>query len=84
MLQHRMGGSVLAGGSRKGKIGGSRKKFTKDERIAERGMRPLRVEGPAEIKQVASDFATQCFWLRHKKVSIQVVDVNSWMKINRG
>ena len=61
-----------ASGNGRGKVRGSRKKFSRVEGRAKGRMRLFRARGMAELKKVASSFATQGLWLRNKKVESQV------------
>ena len=72
MLWHGMGNFVWASGGGRGKVGGSRKKFSEGEKRAERRVRLFRSRGSAELSEVASCSATQSFWLRNGKVRSQV------------
>ena len=49
-------------------------KFSESERRAEGQVRLHRARGLAKLRKVASGSATQCLWLRHRKVGSQVID----------
>ena len=51
-------------------------KFSGGERRAKRRVRLLRARGSAELREVASGFATQGLWLRNGKVRSQVSDID--------
>ena len=51
----------------------SRKKFSEEERGAERRMRLLKARGSAELGKEASGSATQGLWLGDRKVGSQIV-----------
>ena len=68
VLYHGKGNFVWASGSGGGKVGGGRKKFSGGERRAEGRVRLLRARGLAELREVASESATQGLWLRKGKV----------------
>ena len=76
MLQHGIGNFVSASGSGRGKVGGSRMKFHERERRAEGRVRVFRARGTAELREVASGFATQGLWLRNGKVRSQVSGID--------
>ena len=76
MLQHGIGDFVWASGSGWGTIGGSRKKFSGRERRAKRRVRLHRARGSSELREVASGSATQCLWLRNRKVRSQVSGID--------
>ena len=61
MHQHGIGNFVWASGSGGEKVGGSRKKFSGEERRAEGRIRLLRARGSAELGKVASGSATRVF-----------------------
>ena len=71
-----LGNFVWASGGGRGKVGGSRKKFTGGERKTEGQMRLFRARGMAEFSEVASGSATQSLWLRHGKVKSQVSGID--------
>ena len=55
-------------GSGQGEVGGSHKKFSGRERRVEGQVSLLGPCGSAELREVASDSATQGLWLRNGKV----------------
>ena len=73
VLQHGIGNFVWASGSGRGKVGGSRKKFSGGEKRAEGRVRLLRARDSAELGKVAFGSATQGLWLRNGKVRSQVI-----------
>ena len=76
MLQHGIGNFLWVGGSGRGKVGGSRIKFSGGERRAEGRVRLLRTRGSVELREVAYGFATQGLWLRNGKVRSQVSSID--------
>ena len=72
VLQHGIGNFVWANGSGRGKVGGSRKKFSESERRAKRRVRLHGARSSAEVGKVPSGSATQGLWLRNGEVRSQV------------
>ena len=59
MLKHGISNFVWASGSEMGKVGGSRKKFSGEERRAKGRVILHRARGSAELREVASGSTTQ-------------------------
>ena len=73
VLQHKLGDFVWASGGGRREVGHSRNKFSEGE---QREMKLLGVQNPTLFRQVAPDSATQCIWLRNRKVKPQVNGIN--------
>ena len=74
---------VWTSGSERGKVRGSREKFSGGEEGAERRMGLLGARVSAELGQVTSGSATQGLWLGSKKVRSQVISENQSRLLGR-